>query len=215
MQSPWMKLILTIVGSVIPLAILAAPQRGEIPLDDATEMREAKPNPPPLEKTETVDIHNPPLSGPEKNKPAPELRYLYKNAMGLKAALLVRGRDENNKLELPHQFGVFYRGTLWRSQEVEYSLSLVSDAHGLLEIEPIFYFSRNLLRTYAKAGIAVALNPSELLPTLGRIQNYGAQVALGLEDLLHTPLSVKAEIGLRASTERTETYLLIGYSWAW
>ena len=122
---------------------------------------------------------------------------------------------EDGEFKFPLVLGFFYRKLLMRKYELEFAASLQDNSKGVIAADYMYYISRNLLRIYAKAGASVVIVAEEKLATFSNSENYRANLAIGMEDLLHTPLSFKFEAGARVGLGPINGYLILGYSWAW
>ncbi len=179
----------------------------------------------PSEKTEVIDnnakpedmkglsIGQPPNKKNEAIYIQPDRPFPYNEGLGGYLGVAIDKEDDDFKF--PIVLGFFYRKYLFRKYEVEFSAALQDNSKGTLSADYMYYINRSLLRVYAKLGASVFVIGEEKLATFSNIDNFRANFAIGMEDLLAAPLSFKIESGARVGLGGVNGYLIIGYSWAW
>ncbi len=154
-----------------------------------------------------------PLEKKENLTPQHEFPFFYEYALGGRLGVSVDQEDDG--FSFPILFGFFYRFPFLEKFPTEISVDLLSNSKGVLDVSYLYYLAKRNLRLYGKAGLSVFLIAEDKLATLSNLDNYGANLAVGMEDILYPPLSFKVELGARVGLEQVTGYFIFGYSWSW
>ena len=164
-----------------------------------------------------IDENNLILSEPPTSSPAPQpIEFFpYKNSLAARFGLLI-DMDLARDGSIPYFFG--FQCLFPRSQQPQFELGADIFSHSKGQINAGLrhgFYPYQYFRPYVKLGVAHQTNSNENLATFFAIKNYMAKFAIGFEDVLALPKSVRIELEAGLSIESTAIYMSLGYSWSW
>lgn len=124
----------------------------------------------------------------------------------------VRSNDDDD----PHtyMFGISYLWPRYVSPQAEIGADLVNKYGGHINfgIKHIV-FERGFFRPFWLWGITHEAVPEDRLATFVNLENYYLRIAVGFEDVIKLPKSVRLEAEALAGTDKQMFKVCLGYSW--
>ncbi len=162
----------------------------------------------------TIDITEPPPPRPRSPEERTEFFYPYRRAITARfgPTYATKAVDGQNNFTL---IGALYTFPSQKLKSLEAGADLVSDGSGALHFAKRIEYSRSRFRPYVKYGGGVRVIPKEQLVSFIKIGNYQARGAVGFEQLVLLPQSLRLEFEATVSTEGAQAILTLGYLWGW
>ena len=145
-----------------------------------------------------------------------EVVYRYKQSMSPRLGVLIDPKDAQKGKTIPFSMGFAFLLPSQNSTHWETSADVFSTGEGQLEVSRRTIFDEMLsLRPYYRYGIFLRMKPQNQLASFADFKQYGATVAIGLEDLVLRPASIRIELELGVGAEHQFALGTLGYSWGW
>ncbi len=148
--------------------------------------------------------------------PAQPIEFFpFRNSLAVRFGLLI-DMDLARDGSVPYFLGFQY--LFPRKQQPQFELGADIFSHSKGQINAGFrhsFYPYQYFRPYVKLGVSHQTNTNENLATFFSIKNYIAKFAIGLEDVLTLPKSVRIELEGGVGLESTALYMSLGYSWSW
>ena len=142
--------------------------------------------------------------------------YPYNQSFSLRLIFLADLKKFKGDLDIPYGLGMAYLVSRKRQPQWEVGLDLFSNSVGYIHGGLRWVsFSDNYFRPYYKLGLAHSWQVNEKLVSLINWKNYFFKAAVGLEDVIKLPISIRLEIELGVGVKERFVLLSLGYSWAW
>jgi hypothetical protein len=113
-------------------------------------------------------------------------------------------------------FGFNFMLSSLSSRHVELGADLLSSGKGYFVAGYKWILTENReLRPHLKGGLSLYIDPKLSLGNIVAWNHYCAHFGLGIEDLIHHPMSIRFDLEGRIGAEVMEGMVVMGYSWAW
>ncbi|MGE0762726.1 MAG: hypothetical protein AB7N80_05560 [Bdellovibrionales bacterium] len=209
----WVRIqLLTLVLTLLATNALATtPDKTEAPLSKPGHVT---PPPPAPGDGRELDEYNL-LSTPPALPLPPEARethyYPFRQALSPRLGAVITN-DEDHQFE--YLLGISYLWPRYRQPQAELGVDLLSGLGGHLNfgVRHIF-FERNYFRPYFLWGLTHEVVPEDRLATITNIDNYYLRIAVGMEDTLELPKSVRLELEGQLGIDKYLLLLCLGYTW--
>jgi hypothetical protein len=209
--------VLVVVSTPVPA--FAKPEKLKPPATAPAKPESEKPSPPPPERDD-LDENNL-ISAPTPPPPPDATRtYVYPYRQNL--AVRFGGVFSTEKIDPPddnrftYLMGVTYLWPRYSSPQAELGADIAVKLGGHLHFAvKHIWFERNHFRPFWLWGLTHEAVPDDRLGTFLNHENYYGRVAIGMEDVITLPKSVRLELDLLAGVEKQMLELIFGYSWGW
>ncbi len=160
------------------------------------------------------------------SKPAPipkvqdqakeEVVYRYKQSMSPRIGVVIDPQDAQKGKTVPLSIGFAFLLPSETSTHWETSADVFTSGEGQIEVSRRTIFDEMFsLRPYYRYGAFLRVKPQNQLASFAEFKQYGGTLAIGLEDLVLKPASIRIELELGAGAEHQFALGTIGYSWGW
>lgn len=204
-----------IVALLIPTLGEGAPQTLPPDKDLNTTSQDGFNDPSREEEMHSLTVTTPPPLVKSEKKFASSENYFYPYQSSISPRFGVFF-DSQNLTSIQYIFGFNYLAESVTNRHWEFGADLYSNANGSLSggYRWIF-FPNDKFRPYAKAGGSLLMVPSDGLGNFISLSHYRVLGAVGFEDILRDPMSVRIDLEVAVGTQRSSVQLCVGYSWAW
>ena len=163
-----------------------------------------------LESMSVTDV--PEVKKTEKEKKT-QFFYPYKQSLAPRLAAVFDTDTLSNKEAPNYAIGLSYMLPSKETQHWEAHVDVVSNSTGRLGFASKWVFRReSKLRPHLKAGVTLNALPRDGLGSFLRWKQYEAYAAMGLEDMLKDPVSVRIDFEVMANTNGVHFQVALGYS---
>jgi hypothetical protein len=165
-------------------------------------------------RTDLIDIAKPRQLSHRQMRQLSEYFYPYHRSMTPRVGFSYDSYTYPNDQKFPALFGFEY---LYRTQALhsyEAGADLLTDNSGQAHFSRRWFYSRSSFRPYSKAGGGLRIVPNDGLATFLRFENFQVRGAIGAEQLIIDPMSLRFEIEAAISTKRVNLFATLGYSFA-
>jgi hypothetical protein len=182
-------------------------------MDDTPEDATSRPSTDPI-LNQTIDIGKPPPAPSLENRAEREFFYQYRSSITARVGLaLINSAVTNGGAQTIA--GAEYAFTTPAMKIYEGGADIIGDGTGNLHFSRKIVYSRSEFRPYIKVGAGLLVNPSDGLVTFIKYQNYQIRAAMGLEELLRIPRSMRLELEGTLGGNTTQASITAGYVFAW
>ena len=146
------------------------------------------------------------------SKEATETFYFpYRQALSPRLGAVFTTEKEN---AWEYLLGINYLWPRYASPQAELGVDLLSHFGGHLNFGVRYIlFQRNYFRPFFLWGMTHEVVATERLATITNIDNYYLRLAVGMEDTLKLPKSIRLELETLIGLEKQMLLLCFGYSW--
>lgn len=165
---------------------------------------------------EDMNISKPPPLPKVRENEKDEVVYRYRQSMSPRIGVVIDPKDAQDGKSVPISMGFAFMLLSENSTHWEISADAFTSGEGQLEVSRRFIFDEMLsLRPYYRYGAFLRMKPQNQLASFAEFKKYGGAIAVGLEDLVLKPASIRIELELGAGAEHQFAMVTLGYSWGW
>ncbi len=167
------------------------------------------------QKADSESIQNmqiSPAKDPEQLPNAKEEKYLFHSQSMSPRLGLILGSAAESKID--YLIGMNYYFDTFTDGKYEVGIDLISKQIGVANISKKWIYLQNQkFRPHSKLGLELILDPDDGLASFLRKEHYLLAGAIGFEDLLQNPLSLRWDLELAIGLEEYAIRIVFGYSW--
>lgn len=195
----------------MPSAEAAAPAKNEIVNKPATEAKPAQLVDGDGREIDEYNLIPTPPQSPMPKEATETYYYPFRQALSARFGGVLTD-DKHDAVE--YTLGIAYLWPRFAQPQAEVGADLLSAFGGHLNFGVKHtYFDRNYFRPYFLWGASHEVSAKDHLATITNIKNYYLRLAIGMEDTISLPKSVRLDLEARLGIDRMMLLLNLGFSW--
>lgn len=145
-----------------------------------------------------------------------EVVYRYRQSMSPRAGVILDPKIAKDGKSPPITLGFAFMFPSETATHWEFAADVLTSSEGQIELSRRTIFDEMFsFRPYYRYGAFLRMRPQGQLASFAEFKQYGVVGAVGLENLVLKPASLRIEIAVAVGGEHQFVMGTIGYSWGW